>query len=127
MWCYQLFRSWFNWHYILKIRGKGLNPSYIFNRSIIRFGTAICSYMKRWEKKVSIGLTLKQVMVIILDHICHKWQDLLGAFEQLLRVDASEVHWFLWNGPQFHILSQPQGQAWTELQDLPEDPVYEDL
>ena len=83
--------------------------------------------MKRWEKKVSIGLTSKQVTAIILNHIRHERQDLLGAFERLLRVDASEAHWFSWNGPQFHILSRPQDQAWTELQDLPEDPVYEDL
>ena len=124
MWQYRIFQSWFNHRYVLEIGDQGVNPCYLFNRSLIQFGAALCFYMKRWEEKAPLTITTKQVTAAVLDHIRKEWQDLLHAFEQLLNDDPSKCHWFIWNGPKFHIFPCDESQVWTELQDLLNDPVY---
>jgi hypothetical protein len=124
MWRYRLFQGWFNRRYILDIGGAGLNPCYLFNRSLLQFGAAICCYMRRWEKKVFLGITAKQVTGIVLDHIRNEWQDLLVAFEKTLKDDSTKSNWFTWKGPTFRIFRRDESQVWTEMLDWPEDPVY---
>ena len=124
---YRIFQSWFTQQHILEVGGQGLNASYVFNRSLIQFGGALCSYMKRWETKVALGISARQVKTIVLNHFRKEWQDLLGAFERLLNEDPSKCQWFSWNGPNFHILPRDKTQVWTEVEDWSEDPVYTDI
>jgi hypothetical protein len=46
MYRYRLFQSWYNRNYILNVEGQYLSPSYVFNRSLITFGAALCSYFR---------------------------------------------------------------------------------
>ena len=127
MWRYRIFQSWFIDRYILEIGGQGVNPSYLFYKLLIQFGTALCSYMKRWEKKAPLTITAQQVIAAVLDHLRKDWQDLLDAFQKLLHDDPSAGHWFSWNGPDFHVFCRDNTQVWTELEDLPDDPIYEQV
>jgi hypothetical protein len=126
MWRYRIFRAWFTKQYILEVGGQGLNPSYVFNKCLIQFGGALCSYMKRWEAKVALGISARQVKKIVLNHFRKEWQDLLSSFEQLLKEDPSKCHWFTWQGPPFRILPRDETQVWTEMEDWAEDPIYTD-
>jgi hypothetical protein len=126
IWRYKLFQSWFSRHYILQVGEYGLNPCYLFHKSLIQFGASICSYAKRWQsvRHVKIGISASEVVALVLAHIRLEWQDLLGAFEHLLKEDESKCQWFSWTGPSFKILQRDELQAWTELVDIAEDPVY---
>jgi len=124
MWRYRLFQSWFIRRYILVIADQSVNPCYLFNKSLIQFCAGLCSYMKRWEKQVKLGVTPKQVTAIVVDHFRNEWQDLLGSFEKILHEDPSNSGWFTWNGPHFSIFPCDESQVWTEPQDWQQDPVY---
>ena len=125
VWRYGMFQSWFCRRYILQVGEHGLNPSYVYGKSLIQFGSSICSYTKRWEGgKVKIGLTSKQIASLVLDHIRLEQPDLLQTFDHLLKQDPSNCQWFAWIGPDFKIFSRDGQQLWTELVDLPEDPIY---
>jgi hypothetical protein len=125
MWRYRLFQSWFNRRYILIIGSQGVNPCYLFNRSLIGFAAAACLYVKRWENNAHLGVSPK-VVEIIVSHIRSEWQDLLRPFQKLCQ-DQQRAHTFSWTGPDFRILPRDESQVWKELQDWPTDPVYGDI
>src|ERR1700738_742657 len=127
VWRYRLFKRWFNHQYILSMEDKGLNPFYVFNRSLIDFGVALCSYANRWQKSHVLSIPSKNMTKLILGHIHKDWQDLLGSFEKALNEDPSACHWFSWRGGRFYILPRDERQVWGELFDWEANPIYTNI
>jgi hypothetical protein len=125
-WRYRLFQSWFNRRFILDMKDVGVNPCYLFNKSLIGFADALCSYLKRWERKVKLGISVKGIISMVTTHIGTEWQDLLSGFEKLRSQDPSKGRSLTWDGPNFLVLARDDSQVWKELQDFPDDPVYGD-
>ena len=124
VWRYRLFKRWFHRQYILSLQDKGLNPYYLFNKTLIDFATALCHYANRWEKNNVLDISAKNITKLILNHMRKEWQDLLGAFEKSLAQDPSTCCWFGWRGGKFYILPRDDQQVWYEALDWDANPVY---
>jgi hypothetical protein len=115
---YRTFISWFSKRYGLLIDGVWLNPSYLFKRRLISFGSTLGKYFSLEHSYVQPldrihGITPSGVKKMIRRHIEHFWCDLLPSFDQLT-TDPSPVLYYV--GPPIKIIEKtPESLAQASL------------
>jgi len=81
---YRMFIRWFGQRFVLMIGLQWVNPSYLFQKSLVDFATTVYGYVIQEEPNLdhTTHLTPLALKKRLLLHISMHWQELTPYFEQ---------------------------------------------